>query len=335
MRFSNYLKDKVIHIILVIFFLTFTLLIFRLVKVDISLVIMYMVFALIIGIILVSYDYLRKDRFYKKLVSDIKKLDKAYLISSTIEEPTFYDGKILYECLYDINKSMIENISKLENQNNDFKEYIEMWIHEVKLPLSSISLIIHNNKDKFDKSVLEQIKKIDKYVDEILYYSRSENSEKDYMITHTSLEKAVNNVLVNNKDSLLESKIKLEVNNLDYSVDTDIKWLEFIINQILSNSIKYRKKNPIIKIYAKEDKKKVTLYIEDNGIGIDSKDIKKVFNKTFTGSNGRESIKSTGMGLYIVKELCNKLGHKVSIESEKDKYTKVSITFNNDTIYDF
>lgn len=336
MKLSSYLKDKFVHIVVTLSFFILTLLFFRITKTNIAAIIIYTILFLTLVITLLTYDYLRKNKFYKTLYNNIKKLDKAYLITATLEEPNFYDGKLLYELLYDINKSMIENINTLESQTNDFKEYIELWIHEVKIPLASLSLIIHNHQDKFDKNIIEQVKKIDNYVEQILYYSRSENCEKDYLIKKVELNKIINNVLLANKDDILNSNIKLDVDKISYTINTDTKWLEFMINQIISNSIKYKRniKNSYIKIYAKESKKKVFLYIEDNGIGILESDIKKVFNKSFTGSNGRDKYKSTGMGLYIVKELCNKLGHSISIESEKDKYTRVCITFNNDTIYD-
>ena len=336
MKLSSYIKDKLINIIVFILFYIFMLLLFRISNIGNIVYIMFTISYVLLGLFLLLYDYFRKNKFYKRITNTVKELDKAYLVLETLDEPSFYDGKLLYELLYDINKSMIDNISSLEHQTNDFKEYIEMWIHEVKIPLASISLIIHNNKDKFDDKIIDQIRKIDNYVEQVLYYSRSDNTEKDYMITSIKLDKIVNKVLLNNKDTILNNNIELKVEDLSYTVKTDTKWLEFIINQIISNSIKYKKKNKdsYIKIYAEENNKLVNLYIEDNGIGIDSKDIKRVFDKSFTGSNGRASSVSTGMGLYIVNKLCNKLGHKVNIESKKNEYTRVSITFNNNTIYD-
>lgn len=143
------------------------------------------------------------------------------------------------------------------------------------------------------------------------------------LIKEKSLQEIIKNVALKNKDDLLASKVKLDVNVNNIKVLTDAKWLEFILNQIINNSIKYKRNNveSYIKIIAKEDKEKTYLSIYDNGIGIPKKDIPRVFEKSFTGENGRIIAKSTGMGLYIVKKLCDKLGHKINIESKKKEYT--------------
>jgi len=252
-----------------------------------------------------------------------------------LEKPNFYEGELLYQALYEINKSMCENVKKYERQTSDFKEYIEMWIHEVKIPISSLILMAHNNKDKIDKKVLEQISRIENDVEQVLYYARSENAEKDYLIKETSLSKVIASVALKNKDDLLEQKIDLIVENENSMVYTDSKWLEFILNQIISNSIKYKKeKNSYIKITIKEEKEKTKLIILDNGIGIPASDIPKVFDKSFTGYNGRIRTKSTGMGLFIVKNLCDKLGHKIEISSQINEYTKIEIIFYKNNYYD-
>ena len=135
---------------------------------------------------------------------------------------------------------------------------------------------------------------------------------------------------------MLENNIEFEVDLKAFSVNSDKKWLEFIINQVINNSIKYKKENEsIIKIESSENKDKVTLEIYDNGIGIPEKDLKRVFDKSFTGTNGRDKVKSTGMGLYIVKKLCDKLGHNISIESKENEYTKVILEFGKNDVYKF
>ena len=165
---------------------------------------------------------------------------------------------------------------------------------------------------------------------------RSEITEKDFIIGKFCLKEIVRNVSLKNKDDLLENQIKLEVNIDNLNVYTDKKWLEFILNQIVNNSIKYKKNNnSIINITAHEEKDKIILSVYDNGIGIPSKDIKRVFDKSFTGTNGRDKVKSTGMGLYIIKNLCNKLGHNIYIKSEENKYTNVVIEFGKNKYYKF
>lgn len=335
MKLIKYLLDKIPQIIISIMGFTITIFMLNAFKVESTLKIAITIIFFIACIFNIGIDYFRKYKFYQSLSNTLDVLDKKYLILEMINKPNFYEGEIFYQTLYDINKSMIENVKEYNLSIIDFKEYVEMWIHEVKIPISSLTLLIHNNQEKIDKRYVEQIRKLNNYIDQILYYVRSENAEKDYIIKEKSLQEIIKNVALKNKDDLLASKVKLDVNVNNIKVLTDAKWLEFILNQIINNSIKYKRNNveSYIKIIAKEDKEKTYLSIYDNGIGIPKKDIPRVFEKSFTGENGRITAKSTGMGLYIVKKLCDKLGHKINIESKKNEYTKITIIFYNNDFY--
>ena len=279
-------------------------------------------------------SFFKKKSFYTDFIQNMERLDKKYYILETLSMPNFYEGKILYDGLYVINKAMIEHVKNYELQMDDFKEYIEMWIHEVKIPLATLTLMFHNRKE-YDKKVLEQLRRIESYLDQVLYYVRQEFAEKDYLIKKNSLEKMVNNVLVKNKDDFLENQIELEVRDLDFDVFTDSKWTLFILNQIINNSVKYMDdmKDKRIWIFGSEDESSIYLHIRDNGIGIPLQDIPKVFEKSFTGENGRKRSRSTGMGLYISKKLCEKLGHKIWLESREQEYTEVIIAFAKNDYY--
>ena len=235
--------------------------------------------------------------------------------------------------LYEINKSMNENIRDYRSKIDDFKEYVELWIHEVKIPLSALILYTHNKKTS--KVLVGEINKIDNYLEQILYYIRSENTEVDYIIKEVDLNKVIRGVMLKNKDVLLEKNIAITSDVHNIWVLTDYKWLEFMINQIISNSMKYMKDvdDKKIEIKAYKQDKYIVLEIWDNGIGIPTSDIGRVLNKTFTGQNGRKVPGSTGMGLYIVNNLCKKLGHKIEIESIEGEYTKVKFVFDNNLFY--
>lgn len=334
MKFSKYILDKWLEILFAFFGYFIVLMIFVAFKISTEVILSSSIIFILVFISIILTSYIKRKNFYNNLINNINKLDKKYLVLEMLNEPSFYDGKILYQILYDINKSMNENVKDLEISINEFKEYVELWIHEIKLPISSLILMNHNSKINTDKRYENQIRRIDNYVDQILYFVRSENAEKDYLIKDTSLKKVINSVAMKNKNDLLERNISFEVELSDIKVLTDSKWLEFIVNQVVSNSMKYTKdNNSIIKISAVETSKQVDLIIYDNGIGIPEKDIKRVFEKTFTGENGRATSKSTGMGLYIVKKLCRKLGHKVRIESKEGEYTKVVISFAKNDFY--
>lgn len=332
MKFSRYFKDKLTLIILYI--ITMFLLVMLLIafKVVTSLFVAVLVIFTAFFVAVIMIGYFKKKVFYDDFLEKLEQLDQKYLILEMVKNPSFYEGEILYQSIYDINKSMIEKIKEYEYSINNFKDYIEMWVHEVKIPISSLLLMCHNNKNKVNKSYLEQLKRLNNYVEQVLYYVRSENAEKDYLINENKLSSIINKVALRCKDDILENKIDLIVKNVDYTILTDAKWLEFILNQIINNSIKYKKKTgSYIKIYAEEKTNLIILNIYDNGIGIPTSDLSKVFNKSFTGYNGRITSTSTGMGLYIVKKLITKLGHKVEIESKQDEYTNVKIyIFKND-----
>lgn len=337
MKLSEYLIDKIGDILIFIlghFTIIMLLIAF---KAEPSLIFSIIFINCIIFLSIILIDYFRKKKFYSNLLNNVENLDKKYLILEMIEKPEFYEGKIFYELLYEINKSMIENVKEYSLSINEFKEYVEMWIHEVKIPISSLVLLNHNHKNELSKKYEEQIRRLDNYIDQILYYVRSENVEKDYIIKETSISSVIKSVALKNKDDLIENDIELDVKVNDENVLTDSKWLEFMLNQIINNSIKYRNqdKKACIKITTEKIDDKVNLSIYDNGIGIKKSDLPQIFNKSYTGDNGRKVAKSTGMGLYIVKNLCEKLGHKLYVESEYGKFTKVQITFYENDFYKF
>ena len=330
MKLSTYLKDKLYAFIIFIIYIIILILFLIALKLSSSIIIFITAFTIVIFFIILFFDYFRKRKFYNELLDKLNTLDKKYLLIEMLLEPNFLEGKILYDVLDEVNKNEHDLISKLKNKQEDFKEYIELWIHEVKLPLASLTLM--NRKDK---NTLRELKRIEDDVEQILYYVRCENANNDYLIKEWDLDTIIKNVALRNKDDLLALGIDFKVDNCNLKVLTDSKWLEFIINQIVSNSIKYKKeKDSLIEIIGKDYKDYITITIYDNGKGISESDLPRVFNKTFTGTNGRSvSSKSTGMGLYLCRELCEKLGHKIEIDSKKNEYTKVTITIYKKDFY--
>lgn len=334
MKFISYIKDKIFSIIL---FLLNNLLIFfllRAFKINVVLIILIITNNIFIILFLLVYNYLKKKQFYDNITNSINKLDKKYYVLEMLPNPITYEEKIMVNILYDINKSMIENVKYIEENVNSYKEFVELWVHEVKIPISSLVLKCHNNKGKYNDEFLREINRLDNYVDQVLYYVRSEESEKDFLINEVKINDVVKKVVLKNKSDLLDNNIEIKTNVDNLIVSTDGKWMEYIINQIVNNSIKYkREKNSVIKIQSEKKEDKIILSVYDNGIGIPKKDIKNIFNKSFTGSNGRNKTKSTGMGLYIVNNLIKKLGHKLLVESIENEYTKISIVFSINNFY--
>lgn len=334
MNIGTYIKEKKENIILFIILVIILLFLLDLFGVNKYLTIMILSLLSIYFIVDFFTFYLKRKKYYDNFLNNLNLLDKKYLILETLEEPEFLDGKVFYDALYKIDKSMMENINNYRNETEDFKEYVEMWIHEIKIPISGLMLMYHNNKTA-NKNFLDQLNSLDNLTDQILYYVRSNYAEKDFLIKEASMDKIINEVLLKNKDSILENHIDVTVDVKNVKVLTDSKWLVFILNQIINNSIKYcdNSRKSYIKFYIEDNEKEMTLHIKDNGIGVNASDLKHVFDKSFTGENGRKMRNSTGFGLYISKKLIEKLGHKISATSEENKYFEIAITFGKNDLY--
>lgn len=189
-------------------------------------------------------------------------------------------------------------------------------------------MIIENNSNTITQSIEEEINEIENYIEQALYYARSEIANKDYYIKKCNLKDIVNESIKKNKKTLINKKIKIETIDLEKIIYTDTKWTQFILNQIIQNSVKYKKEiNSEIVCKAEEKKEKVILKIIDNGIGIKQSELSKVFDKGFTGTNGRIEKKSTGIGLYLCKKLCTNLGMGIEIDSKENEWTQIKLIF--------
>lgn len=332
--FRHFLSDHILSIALVAASLLLILVFGLALHVEPGFLILTIILITLAGLITLLIEYSRRRHFYAALLSNLAALDQAYLVLETVEEPNFFDGKIFYEALYTINKSLQEEVRRYADSSREFQEYIEMWIHEVKTPLAALMLVNANSHSSSRQAMAVEIQRLDDYVEQILYFVRAENAEHDYYIAKVSLAKLIVAV-ANRHQSLLRSKnIDFATRNLNIAVSTDAKWLEFILNQIINNSIKYGATK--ISIFAGTNADQVHLRIQDNGIGINEKDLPRVFEKSFTGQNGHNRTKtmsSTGMGLYIAKSLCDRLGHQLKIQSEPGQGTTVELTFGQSEFY--
>ena len=333
MNFKLFFKEKAITILLLLFGII-TIEIF-LMAYNVGMFIKIYIPLIIMGLYMISIiiEYFKRKRFYDNLLNMLEELDEKYLITEIIKTPNFLEGQIFKNSLEQIDKSMLENVNKYKYMTEDYKEYIELWIHEIKIPISASKMVIENNKNAITKSIDEELDKVENYIEQALFYARSNTVEKDYYIRKVVLKEIINESIKKNKSSLIQEKISIDIHDLEIEVNTDNKWIVFILNQIIQNSIKYRKKeNSVIEIYANQGKENVILYIKDNGIGIKQGEITRVFEKGFTGTNGRLSNKkSTGIGLYLCKKLCNKLGIGIELNSVQNEGTEVKLVFPKDS----
>ncbi len=308
MNFIDYLKDRR---------KTIGFLIFATISIQILLLVypMHLVIRLYIFLMIpvcyfigTVWEYARAKSFYENVQKNLEQLEEKFLVVETIPTARFSDAKILKEVLQETNKSMLEHVNRYKQSQEEYKEYIELWIHEIKLPLATSHMIIENNPSSVTKSIEEELFEMEELVEQALFYARSNTVEKDYCITTTNLKDLVHDVIKHNKQTCIESKIRIQTEEIEQKIYTDPKWTGFILNQIVRNSIKYRREeNAEISFRARKNKENVILQIRDNGIGIPKAELSRVWDKGFTGSNGRIGKKSTGLGLYLCKKLCDKL----------------------------
>lgn len=272
-------------------------------------------------------DYLIKAKYINGLKQFGASKDKTPIFPQPMEyKDEVYAGVLLD--LYDFYNASLKN---MENQFKENNEFMTAWVHEIKTPITTSKLLMDNIVSGSDllSSLNEEIDKIDDYVEKVLFYSRCDSFSEDYIITEADLNALIKESVKKHSIIFIRKHISF-INKVESSfwVDTDKKWLLFIIDQIISNSLKYTSANGTIKCSAYENHKEKVLVIEDTGIGIKKEDMDRVFQKSFTGSNGRNvNSKATGMGLYLSYKLAKKLGHDITIQSEYGKGTCVSVHF--------
>lgn len=245
-------------------------------------------------------------------------------------EGDFLEEEIIRYIINKKESKYSEVIDIKDEQIKDMEEYISRWVHEIKLPISAISMILERIDDaKISTDIKNETEKINFLVNSVMYGSRATAAAEDIFISEEKLKDIVKQAIKNNAFLLIRNSIDISLENLDHYVYTDKKWILYVLDQLINNAIKYSKENAEMKFYAEETDKYICLNIRDNGIGIAKEDIERVFNKGFTGSNGRNTIyKSTGMGLYFSKKILDKLGNSFEVQSVKNQYTLFKIKFN-------
>ena len=330
MSFITFLEEKISLILYQISFLIITTMIFLMADIQ------KFYIAITVGVLsvfMLGYllsEYFRQKKKTKKIISLVDNVSEKYLISEIIKELLEMENKAYYYALKQACKAMNDRISELEKENAEYQEYVESFVHEIKTPISALSLALENNNDFRLK---QEVDKINQLVEQMLYYARSENTEKDYFVKEIQLTEIIHSVILKYRHYMLNKKISLNIHDLDYIVITDEKWLLFIISQIIQNSIKYLDKDKKeIEVWGENNNNYINLIIKDNGCGIKESDLVRIFEKGFTGTNRKKGY-STGMGLYLTKKLCDKLGLQLQIQSKEKEFTKLTITFPKSGIH--
>ncbi|OAZ46751.1 sensor histidine kinase [Paenibacillus polymyxa] len=282
-------------------------------------------FGFILLLVYLLFRYVMYSGLYRILsTANIRDLDE--LIQMKVLNPLASSLQHLLLQFYQLYQSRIH---QLEHQQRDHITFINQWVHQMKTPLAVIHLILKGKIDPESDQIHDEIDRMGKGLDMILYMSRLESFEPDFHVEPVVLRKLVSEVIYDNKRLLIRNEI-YPSNEVDeqLSVITDAKWLRFIINQLVTNAIKYSSGYAhSLKLISDGRDHVIVLKVQDEGIGIPKKDIERVFEAYYTGENGRKYSESTGMGLYLVAEICKRLNHDIQLTSTVGEGTTVEILF--------
>lgn len=216
-----------------------------------------------------------RDRKSKldKLLALTDQLEERYLIAEVMEKPEQADDQVYYQILKMAGKSMLEQIGAVKRERMEYKENIEQWVHEIKTPITAMKLLCENCRSNLTKELLVELEKTNRFTEQALYYARSEHTEKDYSVREIRLFDVVHQAIAENKYMLLQNGVNIELQEIDDAVYSDEKWICFILNQLIVNSVKYGGAQPRIKFYTVRRGNDIVLCVQDNGIGIDAGDL--------------------------------------------------------------
>lgn len=323
----SYIKDRLVTWLclfstVIIFFILATLKKYDTDIILYALVLSGLLCSIIVGIDFYCYyqKYIRLDRLKRQIHITLEQLPGS---KNTIEQQ--YE-----QVLQTVFTTMQESKYLYDHQYQELLEYYTLWAHQIKTPIAAMRLLLQVNK-QVNHDLLLELSKIEQYVEMVLYYLRLKTMSNDLVLKRYSLQEIVREVIKKQSYFFIRKNIHLQLDPLDITVLTDQKWLSFVIEQVCSNALKYTPNDGSIHIYMQD----YTLIIEDNGTGIVAEDLPRVFDKGFTGCNGRINKTSTGIGLYLCKQVITNLSHTITIDSIYHQGTRVFIDLKSkDTLYD-
>lgn len=316
--FGAYIKQKSKIFLTILLFCIIFAIVFYLYKLPVEAVIYPSLLCILFGAILIVLDFAKIKRRHKML----EKLGN--MPSTMIDELPSVSNINDYD-YQRIIRSLQKEISQLEadsnNRFNDMVDYYTVWAHQIKTPIASMRLTLQNEDTPLSRKLLSDLFRIEQYVEMIMAFLRLDSTSSDYVFKEHNIDTIIRQAVKKYANEFIDRKISLVYNPINYTVVTDDKWLSFVIEQILSNALKYTRKGSI-KIYMNEN---MMLCIEDTGIGIAPEDLPRIFEKGYTGYNGRSDKKASGLGLYLCKRICKNLDTGITVLSEIDKGTIVRI----------
>ncbi len=298
-------------------------------------------------------DYLRRRPFYTDLATSASEVEHPLWIAEMVDCPDFAEGAITYHALRAISKAANDDVAAYRRQAADYREYIETWVHEAKSPLAAAHLMLENLVESVPATdaaepvlakadaLEEELDRVETYIEQALFFARSEAVDRDYLIRSHSLKDLVTSAIKANARAMIAAHVAPLRRNLDLMVFTDDKWMAFILGQLIQNSVKYACEEGAAMEFsgrvvgAGTADEAIELTVRDNGCGVPAADLPRVFEKGFTGQNGRTGKRSTGIGLYLVRRLCDKMGIGVAADSVEGEGFSVRLTFPSNKMHYF
>lgn len=332
MRIREYVKDHMKWIVVIIFVIMLTTGI--LILNDISMHEIYYAIGInlfVTALVLASdwnryrqkFDLLQRLSDREHQVINISNVEQAINEMTKVSELEREYDIVLKAIL----SQQVEMQNRQEDRQRQMQDYYGMWVHQIKTPISALRLLLQQ-KDMDSNEEQTELFRIEQYVDMALQYIRIDATDHDFVIEEISLEKVLRSSVRKFARQFVTKKISLDFKPTQAKVITDAKWIGFVVDQILSNAIKYTSKGKVA-IYVEQTKETTSIVIEDTGIGIRAEDLPRICEKGYTGYNGRANQHATGIGLYLCNQIINKLGHRMNITSEQGKGTKVEIVVDH------
>lgn len=265
-----------------------------------------------------AWDYLRWRQKRRRLQGVRANLA---LTLNGLPEPSEPLEETYQELLTLLHEHRVRLISEADAARQDAVDYYTLWVHQIKTPIAAMGLLLQGDESDRGRELAAELFKVQQYVEMVLSYLRLDSAGGDYVIREYPVEPIVRQAVRKYAPLFIRGRVSIELGGLDYTALTDEKWLSFVVEQLLSNAVKYAKGGAVAAFMEGDE-----LVIQDNGIGIAPEDLPRVFEKGFTGCNGRIERKSTGIGLYLCRKVCKKLGHRISIQSRPGAGTQARVS---------
>lgn len=290
------------------------------------LVILLIVF-LLVFLTVNMFDFFQQRARLLELKSILDGLERKYLFTECVPPPKGLFERRLFDLARLAGRNMTGAVSDAQASQREYREYVERWVHEIKAPITAARLICRELDGETRRKLIVELSQIEAHVERALFYARAENPEQDCLFRQIELEKIAALAIENHRSLLIQNDIRVEMENMNCAVYTDEKWSVFILGQLLQNAARYRGPEPVITLSAKPLGRQTQLIVHDNGIGIPAHELPRVFERGFTGSNGRIRGGSTGIGLYLCRKLAVFLELELRMDSQEGAETTVTLTF--------